>query len=162
MRRKASGGFELVYGHCRHQSGTELGLPLVSLVNDVYDMSDLDVLRVMAVESEWGSPWSIYERGTMLRRCLDLGAFPTQRHAAEFFGWSPTGIMKALAVVGWASEGLSAFQSPVEVKETWVGPLNEALTRNSTAVLSVATAFRTGRERASAAAVFKALRAAST
>jgi len=161
VRRRSAGRFELVYGRCRHQAATELGLPLVSLVKDAADMNDLDALRVMAVESEWGSPWSIYERGTMLRRCLDWGAFPSTRHAADSLRWRSAEIHKALIVVAWPTELLSAFPSPVEVKETWVTPLNEALIRNSNAVLSVAAEFSAGRKRGTATGVYKALLAAT-
>ncbi|WP_371127022.1 ParB N-terminal domain-containing protein [Variovorax sp. YR216] len=141
---KGNGGqLELIFGRRRLRAAYELGIPVTAVIQEW--RSDVEAVRAMAVESRGGDlPWSVFERGTMLKGCLEGGLYPSIRRAAEDLGWSLSEVNQALAAAELPPELIAAFRTPSDLAGEWVLPLAEALGRTPLAVLATARGFATG------------------
>ncbi|MBK9363084.1 MAG: hypothetical protein IPM99_19260 [Rubrivivax sp.] len=73
----------MVFGHRRHRACLELGLPVQAMVVDMYDQQ---LFEAMERENRARKNLSAWEQGTMYRRALDEGLYPSQRRLAESLG----------------------------------------------------------------------------
>lgn len=151
-----NGALELAYGSRRLHAALELGLPLYAIINK--NCLHQEAIRAMAIESRSGDlPWSVFERGTMLRRCLDAGLYPSKRRMAEYLGWSTSEIDLAITAAELPPELLAAFRTPAEIEPGWVQQLSEAVAMESDGLFERAHELKLERPRGSARSVFGAL-----
>jgi ParB family chromosome partitioning protein len=146
--------YEIVFGHRRHQACLELGLPVLALVDNV---SDTDLFLEMERENRVRKDLSPFEQGTMYRRALDEGLFPSNRKLAEAVGADLSAVGKALSLADLPPPVLEAFSSPLELQYRWAKPLTDALDADREGVLERASALRSFAMRLPAKAVFEQL-----
>jgi ParB family chromosome partitioning protein len=155
--RPVAGGFEVVFGHRRHRACAELGLQVLAVVEA---LDDAQLFTQMERENRGRAALSAWEQGTMYRRALDEGLFPSNRRLAEAVGVDVSAIGKALRIARLPAEVVEAFPSPTAIRFRWGQGLAEALERSETTVL--AEARRLADMRLSAPEVFARLEAAAT
>ena len=131
--------YEIVFGHRRHQACLELGLPVLALIDN---LSDTDLFVEMDRENRARKDLSPYEQGTMYRRALEEGLFPSNRKLAEAVGADLSAVGKALALASLPQPVLDAFSSPVDLQYRWAKPLVDALESDRDTVLERAAALK--------------------
>jgi len=137
--------YELVYGHRRHRACLELGLPVLAVVDNVDDRA---LFVEMDRENRGRKDLSVWEQGTMYRRALAQGLFPSNRKLAEALGVDLSAVGKALAIADLPVAVIEAFVSPLDLQFRFAKPLMQALTRKREAVLRRARAIKeTGGDR---------------
>lgn len=125
--------YELVFGHRRHRACLELGLPVLAMVVDVDDRS---LFEAMERENRARKNLSAWEQGTMYRRALDEGLYPSQRKLAESLGVDVSLVSKSLSLARLPEGVVAAFASPLEIQFRWAQPLSEALQKDPDGVLA--------------------------
>jgi ParB family chromosome partitioning protein len=125
--------YELVFGHRRHRACLELGLPVQAMVVDV---SDQQLFEAMERENRARKNLSAWEQGTMYRRALDEGLYPSQRRLAESLGVDVSLVSKSLSLARLPEAVVGAFASPLEIQFRWAQPLAEALQKDPDGVLA--------------------------
>lgn len=156
VRRLPAGGaqgHELVFGHRRHRACLELGLPLLAMVVEADDRA---LFEAMERENRARKNLSAWEQGTMYKRALDEGLYPSQRKLAEALGVDVSLVSKSLSLARLPEAVVAAFASPLEIQFRWAQPLAEALQRDPEGVLARAGSLQQG-ERPPAARVLAAL-----
>jgi ParB family transcriptional regulator, chromosome partitioning protein len=128
------GKFEIVFGHRRHRACLELGLPVLATV-ETAPISDLELFAAMDRENRERADLSPFEQGTMYRRALDAGLYPSNRRMAEALGVSHTWVANVLAVADLPAPVLECFRTPLEVQHRHAKALSEALERDRKTVL---------------------------
>ena len=146
--------FELVFGHRRHRACLELGLPVLSMVDEI---SDKELFALMDRENRARSDLSPYEQGEMYRKALDEGIYPSLRQMAGDIGVNPGNASKAMAIARLPAEVLAAFDSPTQIQYRWGQELLDALQRDPEGTVARAKKLRLGSKRLSAANVMDAL-----
>lgn len=146
--------YEIVFGHRRHQACLELGLPVLALVDNV---SDTDLFVEMERENRARKDLSPYEQGTMYRRALEEGLFPSNKKLAEAIGADLSAVGKALSLANLPQCVLDAFASPLELQYRWAKPLNDALSADGQGVLDRAVALKSLPVKLPAKAIFERL-----
>lgn len=131
--------YELVYGHRRHRACLELGLPVLAVVDNVDDRA---LFIEMDRENRGRKDLSAWEQGTMYRRALAQGLFPSNRKLAEALGVDLSAVGKALAIADLPAAIVDAFASPLDLQFRFAKPLMLALTRRRDAVLRRAKAIK--------------------
>ncbi|HQX81912.1 MAG TPA: ParB/RepB/Spo0J family partition protein [Vicinamibacterales bacterium] len=131
--------YELVFGHRRHRACLELGLPVQAMV---VDMSDQQLFEAMERENRARKNLSAWEQGTMYRRALDEGLYPSQRRLAESLGVDVSLVSKSLSLARLPEAVVGAFASPLEIQFRWAQPLAEALQKDPDGVLARAAKLR--------------------
>lgn len=155
---RGGGHLELVYGRLRLQAATELDLPLLALVRESRWGANLFDLLDMAIDScEAGMRWSMYERGTMAKRCLELGYYPSRRRLAEHLGWGASEVTDALSVVNWPTALTAAFPSPRDIEQKWIARLAARLERDPSGLIATARGISSESRKRSAKDVYSAL-----
>src|SRR5439155_17408723 len=79
----AEGRFELVFGHRRHRACLDLGIPVLAAIEDA---SDVSLFEQMERENRGRKNLSAWEQGTMYRKALDEGLYPSLRRLSESLG----------------------------------------------------------------------------
>lgn len=148
--------FELVFGHRRHRACLELGLPVMATIVDA-PMSDLDVFAAMDRENRGRADLSPWEQGTMYRRAMDDGMFPSVRRLAETLSVSHTWVRMALAVADVPPSIIECFRSPLELQARHATEINAALQSDRKAVLRRAEKLAQSPQKLAASAVVEAL-----
>lgn len=146
--------YEIVFGHRRHQACLELQLPVLALVDN---LSDADLFVEMDRENRARKDLSPYEQGTMYRRAMEEGLFPSNRKLAEATGADLSAVGKALSLAGLPQPVLDAFSSPMELQYRWAKPLVDALDADRQGVLDRALALKASAVKLSAKTVFERL-----
>lgn len=146
--------YELIFGHRRHRACLELGLPLQAMV---VEASDRELFEAMERENRSRKNLSAWEQGTMYRRALDEGLYPSQRKLAEALGVDISLVSKSLSLARLPAGVVAAFRSPLDIQFRWAQPLSEALQRDPDAMLARAAQLRVAGGTPSAAQVFAAL-----
>lgn len=144
VRRLPPGGehtHELVFGHRRHRACLELGLPVLAMV---VDASDRELFEAMERENRARKNLSAWEQGTMYRRALDEGLYPSQRKLAESLGVDVSLVSKSLSLARLPDAVVAAFASPLEIQFRWAQPLAEALQRDPDGMLARAARLQQG------------------
>jgi ParB family transcriptional regulator, chromosome partitioning protein len=146
--------YELIFGHRRHRACLELGLPLQAMV---VEASDRELFEAMERENRSRKNLSAWEQGTMYRRALDEGLYPSQRKLAEALGVDISLVSKSLSLARLPEGVVAAFGSPLDIQFRWAQPLSEALQRDPDAMLARAAQLRSAGGTPSAAQVFAVL-----
>lgn len=125
--------YEIIFGHRRHQSCLELGLPVLALVDNV---SDTDLFVEMDRENRARKDLSPWEQGVMYRRALDEGLFSSNRKLSEAVGADLSAVGKALALADLPPAVVEAFPSPLDLQFRWAKPLTDAVIADEEGVLA--------------------------
>lgn len=131
--------YELVYGHRRHRACLDLGLPVLAVVDNLDDRA---LFVEMDRENRGRKDLSAWEQGTMYRRALGQGLFPSNRKLAEALGVDLSAVGKALAIADLPPAVVEAFASPLDLQFRWAKPLLDAISRRRDAVLRRAKAIK--------------------
>ncbi len=146
--------YELIFGHRRHRACLDLGLPLQAMV---VEATDRELFEAMERENRSRKNLSAWEQGTMYRRALDEGLYPSQRKLAEALGVDISLVSKSLSLARLPEGVVAAFGSPLDIQFRWAQPLAEALQRDPDAMLARASRLRSAGAALTAAQVFAAL-----
>lgn len=131
--------YELVFGHRRHRACLELGQPLQAMV---VELNDQELFEAMERENRSRKNLCAWEQGTMYRRALDEGLYPSQRRLAEALGVDVALVSKSLALARLPGAVVEAFASPLEIQFRWAQPLSEALQKDPDGVIARAHRLR--------------------
>lgn len=150
-----AGHYELVFGHRRHRACLELGIPVLAMIwTD--ELPDAELFAAMDRENREREDLSPFEQGSMYRRALEEGLFPTQRRLAEQLGVSHTWIQKTLRVAQLPLAILECFKSPLEVTCRQAELIQGSLDKDTRGVLKRAEKLR-GQHLAASAVVSRLL-----
>lgn len=148
--------YEIVFGHRRHRACLELGLPVLSVVEDI---DDQQLFAHMDRENRQRKDLRPFEVGRMYEAALDQGLFPSAKKMAEAIGVDLGLIGKALNLARLPTAIIQAFQTPLDLQYRWASPLNAALQEDPETTLRRAAAIAAREPRSAAAAVFEELTA---
>ncbi len=123
--------FEIVFGHRRHEACSQLGLPVLAVVDS---MDDRTLFIEMDRENRERADLSPWEQGVMYMRALDLGLFPSNRQLATALGIDPSNLGKSLALAKLPEDVVAAFASPLDIQLRWAPLLNKALDTDAAGV----------------------------
>lgn len=154
----AAPAYELIYGHRRYRACLDLGLPLQAMV---VDASDRELFEAMERENRSRKNLSAWEQGTMYKRALDEGLYPSQRKLAESLGVDVSLVSKSLSLARLPQSVVGAFGSPLDIQFRWAQPLAEVLQRDPDALVARAARIRQSGAAVPAAQVFAVLIGAS-
>ncbi len=149
-----AGEYEIVFGHRRHRACLELGLQVLSVVDD---LDDANLFAQMDRENRHRADLRPYEQGVMYVKALNEGLFPSMRKMAEALGVDIGGVSKLVAMAKLPSDILGAFKSPLDIQFGWGPQLGDALQKNPDLVLNLARDIASRNPRPNANAVFKEL-----
>lgn len=155
---EAAPQYEIVFGHRRHRACLELGLPLQAMVTE---LTDQELFEAMERENRARKNLSAWEQGTMYRRALDEGLYPSQRRLAEALGVDISLVSKSLSLARLPEAVVAAFASPLDIQFRWAQPLAEALQKDPEGVLLRASRIRKSGQAIPAAQVLAELIGAS-
>lgn len=143
VAEKEEGGYELVFGHRRHQACLELGLKVLALIWDKPLGAEAHFLA-MERENRERTDLSAFETGMMYLSALDEkeGFYRSERQLAEATGVSRRWIQKTLRVARLPPAILEAFESPLDIKPAHAEAVQAALDENPKAVLKRAEKLR--------------------
>jgi ParB family chromosome partitioning protein len=151
--RPVGEGFEIVYGHRRHRACLELGIPVLSHVEPA---TDEELFVAMDRENRARQNLSAWEQGSMYRRALDEGLYPSMRKLADGVGVDLALVSKSVALARLPAAVIDAFPNPTQIQFRWGPALAEALQKDPDGVLRRAKKLK-GEPPALAAQVFEAL-----
>ena len=149
--------YELVFGHRRHRACLALGLPVLAVIDNLEDRA---LFVEMERENRSRKDLSAWEQGTMYRRALQLGLFPSNRKLAEAVGVDLSALGKALALAELPEAVVAAFASPLDLQFRWSKALHDALAADPAGINRRAAALAAQRGSWTARQVFDALVAA--
>jgi ParB family chromosome partitioning protein len=130
-------GYEIVFGHRRHQACKELGLPVLALVDTV---NDQELFKEMDRENRTRADLSPWEQGRMYRRALDEGLFSTLGELSKEIGVDKGNLSKALRLAELPDAVVQAFRSPLDLQFRWAKLLSDAIEQDESGVLARARA----------------------
>ncbi len=148
--------YEIVFGHRRHRACAELGLPVLATI-DTESISELELFSVMDRENRERADLSPYEQGTMYRRALDQGLYPSNRRLADALGVSHTWVANVLLVADLPPAVLACFSSPLLVHHRHAKMLASAIEQDRKGLLRRAEKLRQQALKLAPAAVVDAL-----
>lgn len=108
--------FELIYGCRRLFVACHLN---VHLLIEVRDLTDQEAAIALDIENRQRKTVSPYERGVTYALWLREGVFPSQDQLARTLRVSASQVSRLLKLARLPSVLVSAFQSPLEICETW-------------------------------------------
>lgn len=120
----AEHAYEIVFGHRRHRACLELGLPVLSLVEDV---SDQQLWIEMERENRHRADLSPYEQGLHYKLALDQGLYPSMRRLAEAVGLDVSHVSRTLKIAQLPSSVIAAFSTPIAIRSDWATKLSQTL-----------------------------------
>lgn len=124
--------YEIVFGHRRHRACLDLGIPVSAVVED---LGDVELFAEMDRENRGRENLSAWEQGTMYKRALELGLFPSQRQLASAIGAQSGNVSTAIQLASLPDEVVAAFASPLDLQFRWGADLKAALDRDVDRVL---------------------------
>jgi len=119
--------YEVVFGHRRHRACLELGIPVLALIEEA---TDRELFQAMERENRGRQNLSAWEQGTMYRRALDEGLYPSMRKLSEELGVDVSLVSKSVALARLPDAVVGAFPSPLQIQFRWAQPLAEALQKD--------------------------------
>ena len=131
----SSDDFEIAFGHRRHRACLELGLPVAAIVEELTDTQLFGEMERENRERQDLSPW---EQGTMYKRAIDDGLFPSLRKLASSIGAQAGNVSTAIQLASLPTEVVAAFPSPLNLQFRWGTALKAAINKNSEDVLAQA------------------------
>ncbi len=143
--------YELIFGHRRHRACLELGLPVLATIEEATDTS---LFEQMERENRGRKNLSAWEQGTMYRRALDDGLYPSLRRLAESLGVDVSAVSKSVSLARLPDAVVAAFPSPLDIQFRWAAPLAEAMQKDPEGTMARAKALSESRGSLNAAAVY--------
>lgn len=153
VRPVVSGGYEIVYGHRRHRACLDLGLEVLSLVQE--EMSDKELFEEMSRENEQRSDLSAYELAMHYKRGIDSKLYRNWSEIAAVLGKAKSLMSRYSALTELPETVLNAFGSPSDIQPKWAEKLRQVIEADSAAVFEAAKAIKG--KALSPKAVFEAL-----
>ena len=148
--------YEIVYGHRRHRACLELGLPVLTLIED---LSDAQLFAQMDRENRQREDLSPWEQGVMYDRALQEGLFPSMRQLAETLGCNTATVSRAVALARLPDEIVVLFASPMDLQTRWAAPLTKLASEGLQVGLEQARTRLKGNPRMTPSEIFAALTA---
>ncbi|MFY0022464.1 TyrR/PhhR family helix-turn-helix DNA-binding protein, partial [Acinetobacter baumannii] len=78
--------------------------------------TDHELFSAMDRENRERADLSAFEQGTMYRRALDAGLYPSNRRLAEALGVSHTWVANVLLVADLPPPVIECFRTPIEIQ----------------------------------------------
>jgi ParB family chromosome partitioning protein len=138
VRQIGSGSYEVVFGHRRHRACLELGLEVLSMVQE--GMSDKELFEEMSRENEQRQDLSAYELAMHYKRGIDLKLYRNWSEIAAVLGKAKSLMSRYSALAELPYPVVNAFRSPSEIQPKWAEKLRQVLEADSAAVLEAAKA----------------------
>lgn len=132
-------GYEIVFGHRRHQACLRLGISVSAVIESI---KDADMFAAMDRENRARTDLSPYEQGEMYRRALDDGLFQSLRKLSESLGVDPGNVSKAVTIARLPPDVLACFESPNQIQYRWGAELQVAIQKDPEIVISRAKNIR--------------------
>lgn len=148
---KDQAGYELVFGHRRHQACLQLGIQVAAVIDD---LGDHELFLAMDRENRAREDLSPFEQGEMYRRALDEGLYPSLRQLAGAVGVDPGNASKAIAIARLPKQVLEAFRSPNDIQFRWGQEIQGALQKSPEVVLQAAHALGMAKDKMSPQEIF--------
>ncbi len=134
-----SDGFEIIFGHRRHQACLQLGLKVSAVVES---MDDKKLFAAMDRENRVRLDLTPYEQGEMYRKALDDGLYPSLRALAQELGVDAGNASKAIAIARLPAQILAAFERPTQIQFRWGAEINAAMQKDPDGVMARAKELR--------------------
>ena len=150
----SEGQYEIVFGHRRHRACLELGLNVLSIVEQ---MDDSQLVQEMDRENRCRFDPSGYGRGSFLVRTLDRGLFPSARRMAEQLGVDLGTVTTLLSLARLPKPIVMAFKKPSQIKPNWAKKIANTLTRDPELMLARANQIALGQNKMTAAQIYSCL-----
>jgi len=151
-----AGRFEIIFGHRRHSACLQLKLPVLATIFS-HSFSDQQLFAAMERENRVRANLSPFEQGTMYKRALESGLYPSKRRLAEALGVSHTWVNNAMRVAELPDDVLKSFRSVLEIQPKHARTIWTALTNQTHEVLARARTLATSDTNLSAGKVVAAL-----
>jgi len=135
--------YEIVFGHRRHRACLDLGLPVLSVIDDIDEKT---LFAEMDRENRQRADLRPYEQGEMYRRALDESLYSSARKLAEALGISVTTVTRAVNIARLPAEVLDAFHSRLDIQYRWVESLSAVVLKDSELLIARAKEVRKDRE----------------
>jgi len=148
-------GYEIVYGHRRHQACLELGMPVNAVVAQV--MSDQELFAAMDRENRGRKNLSAWEQGRMYSDALKGGLFTSLRRLSESLGVNLSDASRTVQLAKLPADVVAAFASPLDLQVRWAKPLADALQKDPDTVLGRARALARKRGDLTSGQIFDSL-----
>lgn len=142
--------YELIYGHRRHRACVELGIPVLSTIEEV---SDISLFEQMERENRGRKNLSAWEQGMMYQRALDDGLYSSLRKLAEGLGIDVSLVSKSVSLARLPEALVAAFESPLDIQFRWAAPLADAMQKDPNGTISRAQIIMNERGNLSASAI---------
>ena len=133
------GWYELAFGHRRHRACLDLGLPVLALIEAI---DDEQLFSVMDRENRTRADLSPFEQGTMYRRALDEGLYPSLRQLAASLTIDLGNASKAISIARLPEEVIAAFEHPTQIQFRWGQALLGAIQKDPEGVIERAKSTR--------------------
>jgi ParB family chromosome partitioning protein len=146
--------YEIIFGHRRHEACRQAGVPVLAIVDNLDDQT---LFVEMDRENRARKNLSAYEQGTMYKRALDQGLFPSAKRMSVAIGVDLAQIGKAISLAELPPEVVAAFTNPLDIQFRWAKPLRDALEVRGEQVLRIAAHIINTNPRPVAVDVFNAL-----
>jgi len=130
--KSVPGEYELVFGHRRHRACLELGLDVLTLIEE---LDDAELFCQMDRENRARAALSPWEAGTTYARALDEGLFPSARKLAEAASIDLSQLGKALVLAKLPTDVIAAFPSPLDLQYRWATLLSQAIQKDPDLIL---------------------------
>jgi ParB family chromosome partitioning protein len=148
--KSVPGEYELVFGHRRHRACLELGLDVLTLIEE---LDDAELFCQMDRENRARAALSPWEAGTTYARALDEGLFPSARKLAEAASIDLSQLGKALVLAKLPTDVVTAFPSPLDLQYRWATLLSQAIQKDPDLILLRAKELRAAKENLNASQV---------
>ena len=117
-------GYEIIFGYRRHRACSDLGLPVLALVEQV---DDKELFKEMDRENRDRLDLSPWEQGRMYQKSLNEGLFASLGELSREIGIDKGNLSKALRLAELPDVVVSAFPSPLDLQFRWAKLLNDAM-----------------------------------
>jgi len=148
-------GYEIVFGHRRHQACLLLGLPVNSIIEE--SMTDLALFEEMDRENRARKSLSAWEQGRMYQEALTKGLYPSLRKLSESLGVNLADASRSVDLAKLPKVVVDAFQTPLDLQVRWSKFLKDALQKNPDGVLAIAKELSTQKGKLLPTQVFERL-----
>lgn len=140
VRPATAGGeaeFEIVYGHRRHEACLQLGLPVLTVIDN---LDDRTLFVEMDRENRERADLSPWEQGVMYLGALEEGLFASNRQLATALGIDASNLGKSIALAKLPAEVVEAFETPLDIQLRWAPLLNKVLEEDQEGLMRRAAA----------------------
>jgi ParB family chromosome partitioning protein len=132
------GGFEIIFGHRRHQACLDHGLPFLA---EICDSDNRTLFEEMTRENLFRKDPSPWDWGQHYAAGL-RDVYATQDELCAANGKSKGHVSMALQIAELPAEVVEAFASPLQIQLAWGPAMQEALRTNREGVLKRAAALK--------------------